>query len=294
MNPTDEKNPTQGLRLYNPNPIRMGELHVSCIELTDTETRIDFIYFAPKKYTKGGWIQIHSETFIRINAAHDKFKLLEAINIPIAPDKHYFNHAGESKNFTLVFPQIPDNTRCMDVIEREAPGTYFNFYQLDFSTWKTTPFSIGSHEAIQPCTLTTEDLNELRIKILTCKLALAQLAVRKQDCIRNQRYEQASDIRSEEKDLNQELKQLKTPLLDWFIQTDRLPSTWPLLSELYRLLTEFPERDDHFLSTFKEELLHTKKRLIDRLVNCHIDRDIEQIRAHHHSIRSIDEFLNTK
>ncbi len=51
MNPTDEKNPTQGLRLYNPNPIRMGELHVSCIELTETETRIDFIYFAPKKYT---------------------------------------------------------------------------------------------------------------------------------------------------------------------------------------------------------------------------------------------------
>ncbi len=62
MNPTDEKNPTQGLRLYNPNPIRMGELHVSCIELTDTETRIDFIYFAPKKYSKGGWIQIHPET----------------------------------------------------------------------------------------------------------------------------------------------------------------------------------------------------------------------------------------
>ena len=118
--------------------------------------------------------------------------------------------------------------------------------------------------------------------------------MRKQDCIRNQRYEQASDLRSEEKELNEELEQLKNPLLDWFIQTERLPSTWPLLSELYRLLTEFPERDDHFSRTFKEELLQTKKRLIDRLVNCHIDREIEQIRAHHHSIRSIDEFLNTK
>ena len=27
----------------------------------------------------------------------------------------------------------------IDIIEKEAPGTYFNFYNIDFSTWMTIP-----------------------------------------------------------------------------------------------------------------------------------------------------------
>ena len=101
---------------------------VKCIECTDEYTRIDFIYKAPTHYINGGWVQMDRNCFIRRVGCETRYTLIQAINIPISPTKHYFNRSGEYLRYTLLFPALPKNTCKIDIIEKEAPGTYFNFY----------------------------------------------------------------------------------------------------------------------------------------------------------------------
>ena len=126
--------------LYNPVGTNYKNSHaIKCIECTDEYTRIDFIYKAPCYYINGGWVQLESNSFIRPVGSETKYKLIQAINIPIAPTKHYFNRCGEYLRYTLLFPALPKNTRKIDIIEKEAPGTFFNFYNIDFSNWMMIP-----------------------------------------------------------------------------------------------------------------------------------------------------------
>jgi len=126
--------------LYNPTGSNYKDSHgIKCIECTDEFTRIDFIYRAPSYYINGGWIQMERNSFIRPVGSETKYTLIKAIHIPISPSKHYFNRSGEYLRYTLLFPALPKSTRKIDVIEKEAPGTYFNFYNIDFTTWITIP-----------------------------------------------------------------------------------------------------------------------------------------------------------
>lgn len=126
--------------LYNPSGTNYQLKHsVKCIEMTEEFTRIDFIYKAPSCYINGGWIQIDARTYIRPCGTSKRYTLIQAKNIPIAPTKHYFRRSGEFLRYTLLFPALPKNTTKIDIIEKEAPGTYFNFYNIDFSTWMTIP-----------------------------------------------------------------------------------------------------------------------------------------------------------
>ena len=126
--------------LYNPTGSNYKDSHgIKCIECTDEFTRIDFIYRAPSYYINGGWVQMEQNCFIRPVGSETKYTLIQAIHIPIAPSKHYFNRSGEYLRYTLLFPALPKSTRKIDVIEKEAPGTYFNFYNIDFSSWITIP-----------------------------------------------------------------------------------------------------------------------------------------------------------
>lgn len=68
-----------------------------------------------------------------------KYGLIKAIGIPIAPKKHYFQRQGEYHTYTLIFPALPKNTTQINIIEKEAPGTFFNFYGVDYSNWMIIP-----------------------------------------------------------------------------------------------------------------------------------------------------------
>ena len=126
--------------LYNPSGTNYKNQHsVKCIELTEEFTRIDFIYKSPSYYINGGWVQIEANTFIRPCGSQKRYTLVKALHIPIAPIKHYFSRSGEFLRYTLLFPALPKNTTKIDIIEKEAPGTFFNFYNIDFSTWMTIP-----------------------------------------------------------------------------------------------------------------------------------------------------------
>ena len=117
------KNP---ISKYTPNE----HLGIEKISLDDDFTRIDFVYIAPKQYINGGWIQIDPGCYIRPIGSEVRYKMVSAINIPLAPSKYYFKSKGQVHHFTLLFPALPKSVKQIDIIERLAEGTYFNFFSV--------------------------------------------------------------------------------------------------------------------------------------------------------------------
>jgi hypothetical protein len=131
---------TTKIKLYNPTSLDHTLDHrMKSIENSDEYTRIDFIYRAPDYYVNGGWIQMERNAYISPVGSTTKFGLLRAIGIPIAPIKHYFKKEGEFHTYSLIYPALPLGTTQINIIEKEAPGTYFNFYGVDYSKWITVP-----------------------------------------------------------------------------------------------------------------------------------------------------------
>lgn len=126
------------IKVYNPGAMDHQVSHrLKSIELSEDYTRIDFIIIGSYKYIDGGWIQIDRNSFIRAVGSDVKHHLIKAIGIPYAPQKHWFKKQGEFHTYSLIFPALPKGTTAIDIIEKEAPGTYFNFYNVPFDTWMT-------------------------------------------------------------------------------------------------------------------------------------------------------------
>jgi hypothetical protein len=99
--------------------------------LSDQYTRIDFGYVAPWIYVRGGWITIAPQTFIKVNGGSKIFKLIEAKNIPLAPEQFEFESTEDWRVFSLYFEQIPLADCQIDIIEQENPTQNdFNFYNI--------------------------------------------------------------------------------------------------------------------------------------------------------------------
>jgi hypothetical protein len=130
------KNNFKNFKGLNPDSIiQTKKLRIKTIELNEFFTRIDFIYRSSTIYENGGWISIEPLTYIKIIGSEQKYYLINAINIPIAPNKHFFNKQDERFTYSLIFPAIPNTTREIDIIERLEVGNYFNFYSVNFSSW---------------------------------------------------------------------------------------------------------------------------------------------------------------
>jgi hypothetical protein len=118
--------------VYNPNVDFQNGSTIDVLRITqeDELTRIDFAYRSSPKYINGGWVQIERESFIRPVNTGMRLTLVQAVNIPIAPTKHWFKKAGDCLYYTLYFPKLPDDAVAIDIIEREAarPHNFFNFY----------------------------------------------------------------------------------------------------------------------------------------------------------------------
>ena len=128
------------VRMFNPEGMdHTKALRIKSIEATDEFTRIDFIYRSSEIYDNGGWIQMDANAYIQPVGSTRQYRLVRAIGIPIAPLKYYFKKQGEYHTYTLIFPALPKNTTQIDIIEKLAPGTYFNFFNVDYSRWMTVP-----------------------------------------------------------------------------------------------------------------------------------------------------------
>ena len=126
--------------LYNPESLDHTLSHrMKSIERTDEYTRIDFIYRSSELYENGGWIQMEGNAYISPVGSSIKYRLIKTIGIPLTPLKHYFKNKGEFHTYSLIFPALPSDTKKIDIIEKLAPGNYFNFYGIDYSKWITVP-----------------------------------------------------------------------------------------------------------------------------------------------------------
>ncbi len=99
------------------------------IILSDQFTRIDFGYSAPSIYFRGGWIRIAQHTYIQVQGSDKKYELIEAKNIPLAPEVFEFESEEDWRVFTLYFKPIPIKSCSINIIEEENPTKNdFNFY----------------------------------------------------------------------------------------------------------------------------------------------------------------------
>ena len=98
------------------------------IESDSQQVRIDFRY--TNCHGNGGWARISSDCFIRPAGTESSFILLEAENIPLAPEKVSFQKVGDVLFYTLIFPPLPKNVTEIDIIEDEDDNNAFNFYEV--------------------------------------------------------------------------------------------------------------------------------------------------------------------
>jgi hypothetical protein len=136
----------QPLKLYNPDALdHTKDLRIKGIELTDAHTRIDFLYRSSSVYDNGGWVNIKSTGYIRPVGSDQKFGLIAAEGIPIAPQKHYFKAQGALYPYTLIFPALPKGTKRIDIIEDLSPGDHFNFFDVSYSRWMSVIHPLDIH-----------------------------------------------------------------------------------------------------------------------------------------------------
>lgn len=107
---------------------------IQSIHTSENKTIIQMKYYAQPKYVHGGWVRIQPETIIRHSDTDETLPMIQAVNIPVSPQKHHFKHPLESLSFQLIFPAIPKHWKKIDLIEKE-PGdaSYFNFYGIDLN-----------------------------------------------------------------------------------------------------------------------------------------------------------------
>jgi hypothetical protein len=276
------------ITLFNPNFIDFGEsLRINKIEFSE-QTRIEFYYKPPSRYDKGGWIQIDGETYITTDGGITKLKLIESVDIPIAPEKHYFTEANTTHIFWLIFPKISPKIKTLDIIERNEPGSYFNFFQLDLTRWGTSQKKLTE---VSKFNLTMEELRQLHLKVLQLKIDTLNLNKRKEESIKNQAYEKAVELREVGRNLAGQLNEIKQQLLDWYGSIERTPEHFKSLNIIQRILFEFHDSEEEFTENYIIELGAQRKRLINQLLRCHPQRDIEKLLAFHQQIKAIDDFI---
>jgi hypothetical protein len=113
------------------------------IESDCRQVRVDFKY--TNRHGYGGWVRIGEDCFIRPAGSDLKFKLIEAVNIAIAPKDISFKKSGDVLFYSLIFPPLPSHVTTIDIIEDENDSDSFNFYNIPL---KLTHMSIANNKAI--------------------------------------------------------------------------------------------------------------------------------------------------
>jgi len=277
----------KSVTIYNPHFIDFGEtIRVNKIEFGE-QTRIAFYYKPPSYYHQGGWIQIDQDTYITYDNGKTKLKLIATDGIPIAPEKHYFTEANCEHIFWLIFPKMSPKVKSIDIIERNEPGSYFNFFQLDLTRWSPNPPRIDGPVI---CELSAAERNALHKKVLELKIKRITIKETKQECIDNQTYEKAVEVRDQERQNESELMEMKNLLLEWYGSMERTPDNYKTLNDIHTILCEFLIDNDQFNENYILEVKAERSRIVNRLLRCHPERDIEKILELHKKVNAIDNF----
>lgn len=108
--------------VYNPKfsstPSDNKGLTIKKISKSNGQTSIEFEY--DNQFGLAGWVTIDKDTYIENVDTGKRLKMIEAKNIAIDPEKHYFNSAYDKLNFTLIFPALPQNALKINFIENDS------------------------------------------------------------------------------------------------------------------------------------------------------------------------------
>jgi len=116
--------------VHNPSLDYQDSPGVRVLRITEEAglTRIDFVCYS----RTFSWGNIIPESFIRPANTSIQLGLVEAVNIPVAPGKHFFHHRDQALYYTLYFPPLADDVATIDIIEKEGTQPhnfrFFNFY----------------------------------------------------------------------------------------------------------------------------------------------------------------------
>lgn len=94
-------------------------LVVDSVKLADNQTVLSLSY-TNSGNDSGEWFNINKDSYIVANG--QKYSMLKADGIAIAPERSYFTYDNEKRNITLYFPAIPKSTPSIDFIESLAKG----------------------------------------------------------------------------------------------------------------------------------------------------------------------------
>ena len=83
-------------------------------------TKIYFQYRAPRV----GWMNFSKKTYIQTPNGQE-YNVLYSEGIPLSPDVYNFNRIGESVDFCLIFPKLPDYVDSFTLSEPTSDGFFF-------------------------------------------------------------------------------------------------------------------------------------------------------------------------
>ncbi|RAR73793.1 hypothetical protein [Flavobacterium aciduliphilum] len=102
------------------------------IHLFPEFTKIDFGYITTNMYINGGWIKIAADTFIENVATKERYTLIKAEGITIAPAKHNFKSKKDWQYFSLYFPPVKQKDMTLNIIEKVKGNKHdFNYYNIE-------------------------------------------------------------------------------------------------------------------------------------------------------------------
>ncbi len=109
-------------------------IEISMIEFEAEQLRIDFIAKPDLLYDYAWWINIEYRTFIQVTGTKIRLPMCEVANIPLAPNKYYFETKDSELKYSLYFILPPSSAKRIDIIEKEWGGNNsFNFYGVALS-----------------------------------------------------------------------------------------------------------------------------------------------------------------
>lgn len=101
------------------------------INLFPEFTKVDFGYITTDIYDNGGWIKIAPDTFIENVETKERYTMVNAIGITVAPALRNFESIKDWQYFSLYFPPMKQKDTTINIIEKiKGNKNDFNYYNI--------------------------------------------------------------------------------------------------------------------------------------------------------------------
>ena len=101
------------------------------INLFPEFTKVDFGYITTDIYDNGGWIKIAPDTFIENVETKERYTMVNALGITVAPALRNFESIKDWQYFSLYFPPMKQKDTTINIIEKiKGNKNDFNYYNV--------------------------------------------------------------------------------------------------------------------------------------------------------------------